>query len=343
MSKKTAILLINLGTPESPKVSDVRKYLTQFLNDPRVIDMPWLKRKLLVNGLIVPLRAPKSAKEYQKLFDASNGRSPLLAHGIKLKNDLQNLYTKEDNVIVDLAMRYGNPSIPSVMGRLKKQNVDSIVVLPLYPHYAASSTGTVMEEVMRVASKWWAIPEIKFVGQFFNRPEFIDAFVEVSKKYNHQDYDHVLFSYHGLPVRHLDKTYNNDGLCSDHDCENEIPEGGNFCYKAACYETTRQLVKKLNLSEGKYSSSFQSRLGRDPWIQPYSDFVLKDLAEAGKKKVLVFSPAFVADCLETVVEIGMEYNEDFIENGGEKIQLVESLNTNPVWVKGLKNILNDYV
>lgn len=343
MSKKTAILLINLGTPESPKVIDVRRYLTQFLNDPRVIDMSWLGRKLLVNGIIVPLRAPKSAKEYQKLFDANGGKSPLLIHGKKLKEDLQKEYATEDNVTVELAMRYGNPSIESALDKLKSNNFDSIVVVPLYPHYAASSTGTVMEEVMRIVSKWWAIPEIKFVGQFFNRPEFIDSIVEVSKKYKHEDYDHVLFSYHGLPVRHLDKAYDNNAVCADHDCENEMVEESKYCYKAACYETTRLLVEKLNLPEGKYSSSFQSRLGRDPWIQPYSDFVLKDLAKAGKKKVLVFSPAFVADCLETEVEIGMEYNHDFIENGGEKIQLVESLNTNPKWVSGLKNILNDYV
>lgn len=343
MTKKTAILLVNLGTPESPKVIDVRKYLTQFLNDPRVIDLPWLGRKLLVNGIIVPFRAPKSAKEYQKLFDSNGGTSPLLMHSENLKSELQKLYSGDENVTVELAMRYGNPSIKSRLEKLQKGNFDSIVVVPLYPHYASSSTGTVVEEVMRIISKWWAIPEIKLVGQFFNRPEYIDAFVEVSKEYNHEDYDHVVFSYHGLPVRHLDKTYVDGSLCSDHDCENEIPEDGKLCYKAACYETTRQLVKKLNITEGKYTTSFQSRLGKDPWVQPYSDFVLNDLAKEGKKKVLVFSPAFVADCLETIVEIGMEYNKEFIEAGGEKIQLVESLNANPVWVSGLKNILNDYI
>jgi protoporphyrin/coproporphyrin ferrochelatase len=341
MKKKSAILLINLGTPESPSVADVRKYLTQFLNDPRVIDLSWIKRKLLVNGIIVPLRAPKSAKEYARLWKLNNGTSPLMEHGINLKNKLQKLYP--ENVTVELAMRYGSPSIPDVLARMQKENYDSIVVVPLYPHYASSSTGTVVEEVMNVISKWWTIPDIRIVGQFYDHPAFIKAFAEVAKKYNPENYDHILFSYHGLPERHVDKVYFDAKPCADHNCEDEITKENKFCYKAACYETTRLLAKEMGVSIDKCSTSFQSRLGRDPWIQPYTDHVLEDLANKGYKNLLVFSPAFVADCLETLIEIGHEYKEQYIEHGGENLQLVESLNSNDVWVNALKEILNSYI
>lgn len=341
MNKRTAILLINLGTPDSPSVKDVRKYLTQFLNDPRVIDLSWIKRKILVNGIIVPLRAPKSAKEYARLWKLNNGTSPLMEHGINLKNKLQKLYP--ENVTVELAMRYGSPSIPDVLAKMQKENYDSIVVVPLYPHYASSSTGTVVEEVMNVISKWWTIPDIKIVGQFYDHPAFIKAFVEVAKKYNPANYDHILFSYHGLPERHVDKVYFDSKPCADHNCEHEITKENKFCYKAACYETTRLLAKEMGVSIDKCSTSFQSRLGRDPWIKPYTDHVLEDLAKKGYKNLLVFSPAFVADCLETLIEIGHEYKEQYMEHGGENLQLAESLNSNDVWVNALKEILASYL
>jgi protoporphyrin/coproporphyrin ferrochelatase len=341
MKKKSAILLINLGTPESPSVSDVRKYLTQFLNDPRVIDLSWIKRKLLVNGIIVPLRAPKSAKEYARLWKLNNGTSPLMEHGINLKNKLQKRYP--ENVTVELAMRYGSPSIPDVLARMQKENYDSIVVVPLYPHYASSSTGTVVEEVMNVIGKWWTIPDIKIVGQFYDHPAFIKAFAEVAKKYQPENYQHILFSYHGLPERHVDKVYFDAKPCADHNCEHEISKENKFCYKAACYETTRLLAKEMGVSIDKCSTSFQSRLGRDPWIKPYTDHTLEELAKKGYKNLLVFSPAFVADCLETLIEIGHEYKEQYIEHGGENLQLVESLNSNDVWVDALKEILASYL
>jgi protoporphyrin/coproporphyrin ferrochelatase len=341
MNKRTAILLINLGTPDSPSVKDVRKYLTQFLNDPRVIDLPWIKRKILVNGIIVPLRAPKSAKEYARLWKLNNGTSPLMEHGINLKNKLQKLYP--ENVTVELAMRYGSPSIPDVLAKMQKENYDSIVVVPLYPHYASSSTGTVVEEVMNVISKWWTIPDIKIVGQFYDHPAFIKAFAEVAKKYQPENYQHILFSYHGLPERHVDKVYFDAKPCADHNCEHEISKENKFCYKAACYETTRLLAKEMGVSIDKCSTSFQSRLGRDPWIKPYTDHTLEELAKKGYKNLLVFSPAFVADCLETLIEIGHEYKEQYIEHGGENLQLVESLNSNDVWVDALKQILASYL
>lgn len=333
---KTGVLLINLGTPDSPSVSDVRKYLTQFLNDPRVIDINPLARFLLVNGIIVPFRAPKSAKLYQHIWTKEG--SPLLIYGKEIKTLLQ----KElgENFIVSLGMRYQNPSIESALNELKKQRVEKIILLPLYPQYASSSTGSSIEEVLRILKKWEVIPEIKIISKFYDRADFIDACVAVAKRYDFNTYDHFVFSYHGLPERHIRKgaTHYGASSCALGACCNTITDKNQYCYRAACFETTRQLVKKLSLPEGKYTTTFQSRLN-DKWIKPYSDKVIEELAKKGMKKLLVFSPAFVADCLETIYEIGTEYNEIFTEHGGEKVELVESLNTNPVWINALKNMV----
>jgi len=332
MSARTAVLLINLGTPDSPSVSDVRSYLSQFLNDPRVIDIPWLLRKMLVNLIIVPFRAPKSAKVYGKLW-TENG-SPLL-HISQQQADL--LQKELPDMDVYLAMRYKNPSIPDVLRTIHSKNYQKIIVLPLFPQYASATTGSAHDEVMRVMRTWWVIPEVQFISQYYDHPLFIDAFVERGKQYNVNDYDHVLFSYHGLPERQVDKVYG-DSLCSDHDCEHEITEENKFCYKATCYATSRMLAERLSIAPDKYTVCFQSRLDKK-WLTPFSDEVVKGCARKGMKKILVFSPAFTADCLETIIEIGEEYQEIFEENGGEKVQLVESLNTNATWIACLKALV----
>jgi ferrochelatase len=332
MNNKTGVLLINLGTPDSPSVKDVRSYLSQFLNDPRVIDIPWLLRKILVNLIIVPFRAPKSSKIYQKLWTA-NG-SPLLFHSEQVKNLLQ---MELDGFEVHLAMRYKNPSIPNVLEQMRKANYKRIIVIPMFPQYASASTGSALDEVMRVIRSWWVIPELKIISQYYDHPDFINAFVARGEKYKISDYDHVLFSYHGLPERQVDKVYN-EGLCADHDCENAITEENKFCYKATCYATTRLLVERMKIPKEKYTVCFQSRLDKK-WLRPFSDEVVKACAEKGMKKILVFSPAFTADCLETVIEIGEEYQEIFKEHGGEKIQLVESLNEHPLWIRCLKDLV----
>jgi protoporphyrin/coproporphyrin ferrochelatase len=332
MIDKIGILLINLGTPDSPAVGHVRSYLSQFLNDPRVIDIPWLSRKMLVNLLIVPFRAPKSAKIYQELW--TDKGSPLLYYSEQAKALLQqSLGSAYD---VHLAMRYKNPSIPDVLEVMRKKNYKKIVVLPMFPQYASASTGSAIEEVMRVMKSWWVIPEVKFISQYYDHPLFIDAFVERGKKYDHQQYDHVIFSYHGLPERQVDKVYD-DGVCADHDCEHEITAENKFCYKATCYATTRLLAAKLNIPQEKYTVSFQSRLDQK-WLKPFSDEVVRDCGRKGMKKLLVFSPAFTADCLETIIEIGGEYQEIFHQHGGEKVQLVESLNDHPLWIACLKDL-----
>ena len=330
---RTGVLLINLGTPDSPSVGDVRSYLSQFLNDPRVIDIPWVFRKILVNLIIVPFRAPKSAKIYQKLW-TPNG-SPLLYYSLKVRELLQNELQSEYEV--HLAMRYKNPSIPDVMEKMKKRNYSRIIVVPLFPQYASASTGSAHDEVMRVLRTWWVIPDITFVSQYYDRPAFINAIVERARKYDINTFDHILFSYHGLPERHVDKVYNN-GLCADHDCENKITEENKYCYKATCYATTRLLAEAIKIPKDKYTVCFQSRLD-EKWLKPFSDKVVEECARKGMKKILVFSPAFTADCLETIIEIGDEYQEIFKLHGGEHVQLVESLNDHPLWIRCLKEIV----
>lgn len=330
---KTAVLLINLGTPDSPSVKDVRSYLSQFLNDPRVIDIPWLARKILVNLIIVPFRAPKSAKVYRELW-TENG-SPLLYYGKKVKDLLQRELDNEHEV--HLAMRYKNPSIPDVLEVIRKNNYDRIIVLTLFPQYASASTGSAIEEVLQTIRKWWVIPELKIISQYYNHPRYLEAFVERGRQYNISEYDHVLFSYHGLPERQVDKVHA-DGLCSHHNCEKEVNDENKFCYKATSHATTRLLASALNIPKEKYTVCFQSRLDQK-WIKPFSDEVVKECARKGMKKILVFSPAFTADCLETIIEIGEEYQELFKEHGGEKVQLVESLNDHPLWIQCMKELV----
>ena len=344
MRPKTGVLLINLGTPDSPSVPDVRKYLFEFLNDPRVIDLPWLLRKFLVNVIIVPFRAPKSAKIYQQLWAAQSDRkeqtgkhgSPLLIYGESIKEKLQKALGQDFDV--ELAMRYQSPGMDGVLERMRKKQHQSIILLPLFPQYASATTGSVIEKAMKIISKWWVIPEIKIVGQFYDDENFINSFAERARQFNLNEFDHVLFSYHGLPLRQVDKVYIDGKPCSDHNCENEITEENKFCYKAACYATTRLLAGKLNIPKENYSVCFQSRLDKN-WLEPSTDKVIIQKAKLGAKRLLVFSPAFVADCLETTVEIGIEYQKLFEEHGGKKIQLVESLNDHPMWIETLKELV----
>lgn len=324
---------MNVGTPDSPSVGDVRKYLSQFLNDPRVIDIPWLARKILVNAIIVPFRAPKSAKIYKQMW--TDEGSPLLIHSENFKNGLQ--ADLGEKYQVEIAMRYQSPSVEEGLERLRSNNLKKIIVVPMYPQYASSSTGTCIEEVMRIASKWWVIPEMVFVSQFYELEGYVDGFVKRAKEFDLDGYDHIIFSYHGLPVRQLDKVYD-EGLCDDRDCEQGIHGDNQYCYKAACYESTKMIASKLGLTEDRYTTSFQSRLD-DKWIKPYSDKVVEEKAKEGAKKLLIFSPAFVADCLETLIEIGDEYDEIFKEFGGDKVDLVPSLNDDPDWVKAFGNYI----
>ena len=333
---KTGVLLINLGTPDDAKLGAVRRYLFEFLNDPRVIDIPWLLRKILVNLIIVPFRSFGSTKIYKQLW--TDKGSPLLIYGEEVCEKLQNKLG--DKYGVHLAMRYQNPSMEKVMGEMRLMNYQKIIIVPMFPHYASASSGSAMEKALKIMSKWWVIPELAMVSQFWDHPKFIQAFVERAKQYDIASYDHVLFSYHGLPERHVNKVYLDGTPCKDHNCDHQLDETNKYCYKATCFATTRLLAEKLNIPKENYTVGFQSRLD-NKWLEPFSDEVIKERAKKGDKKILAFSPAFVADCLETTVEIGIEYQEIFKEHNGDKVQLVESLNNHPLWIECLEEMVLD--
>ena len=329
---KRALLLVNVGTPDSPSKKDVRRFLRAFLNDRRVIDLPWLFRKILVNLIIIPFRIKKSTTLYQRLWTREG--SPLLVYlnGLvdKLQQSLQGRYQ------VYGAMRYGNPALKEVLSQIQFQGVEEITVFPLYPQYASSTTGSVVEEVFRIIGKWEVIPAIQVVNQFYNHPAFLNAFVRQIASFKPETFDHVIFSYHGLPMRQIDKTHPSIAgrACN---CNREMPEHGTFCYRATCYETTRQLIKILKLAPGKTTVSFQSRLSKN-WLEPFTDEVIVNLAQKGVKRILIVAPAFVADCLETIVEIE-DYKMLFTKHGGGELVLVPGLNDESVWVQAVAEII----
>jgi ferrochelatase len=291
-------------------------------------------RKFLVNIIIVPFRAPKSAKLYKQLW--TDKGSPLLFYSESLKEKVQ--FALGNNFEVELAMRYQSPSMDTVLLRMHKKGYERIIILPLFPQYASASSGSAIEKALKIIKQWWIIPELKIISQFYNNEDYISSVVEQGKIYNHAEFDHILFSYHGLPMRQVDKVYTDGKPCEDHNCETEINQSNQYCYKAACYATTRLLTEKLTIPKEKYTVCFQSRLDKK-WLEPFTDKVIIDHAKKGTKKLLVFSPAFVADCLETIVEISLDYSELFKANGGSHLQLVESLNDHPRWVQAVKNMI----
>ena len=336
MAKK-GILLVNLGTPDSPETSDVRKYLNEFLMDPRVIDINPVSRALLVKGIIAPFRSPKSARLYKHIWSEETG-SPLLHY-----SKLQHQALKKrlgDGYQVELAMRYQSPSIESALERLKAGLVESIQVIALFPQYASASTGSVYDKVMEIVRHWQTIPSLSFVNSFHDNELMIETFANNSLKYKPETYDHILFSFHGLPQRQLVKCDHTGNYClKSADCCNTLNEVNKYCYSAQSYDTARLIAKKLNLPKEKYTVCFQSRLGSDPWVQPYTSQVIAQLAKEGKKRLLVFCPAFVADCLETVYEVTEEYGAEFKALGGEHIQLVESLNDASTFIDALEEMV----
>lgn len=332
---KPALLLINLGTPNSTSYFDVFRYLREFLMDGRVIDVPYFLRFILVTLIICPIRSFSSGKIYKKLWNLSDGVSPLLKNTEELTNKLNQ---KQNKYNVFYAMRYQKPSIQEALDKIKLSNPSELVILPLFPHYASATSGSVFEEVTKRLSKEWVIPSFKFISQYYDHPSFIDAWVDAAKDFNFAEYDKVIFSYHGLPNSQVDKVYQ-DNQCDGKNCEHEINEENHYCYKATVYETSKLIAEKLSLHRDKYEVTFQSRLTNN-WLEPFSDNVLKAMPAQGIKKVLVFSPAFTADCLETVIEIGDEYQELFIEAGGDRLDYVPSLNFSDAWVQAIIDITN---
>jgi ferrochelatase len=333
MEHKIGVLLVNLGTPKSPRPKDVYRYLIEFLTDSRVIDLPWLQRQLLVRGIIVPFRYRQSARQYQQIWTEEG--SPLMIYGEKVKCALQNALGNK--FLVGLGMRYQEPSIEKSVGAMIQAGVDQLIVLPLFPQYASATTGSVHQRVQEILSRYSVIPKLTLINQYATHPALIKAFCAVAKEYSMTDYDHVLFSFHGLPERHIRKA-DPYGKCLSRTCCSQLCSTNRNCYSAQCYATARAIAQSLNLSEERYDVCFQSRLGKDPWLQPYTLAKIKQLGKEGRKKVLVFCPAFVCDCLETLFEMGIENAQEFQHAGGEKLELVRGLNEHPLWIEALRTI-----
>lgn len=331
MTKNIGALLVNLGTPTTPYPKDVFHYLNEFLTDERVIQLPWWKRQCLVRAVIVPFRFLSSSKMYQRIWMKEG--SPLLVFGRKCQSLLQE--TLGTSFHVELAMRYQKPSIQEGLENLLKKEVESLIILPLFPQYASATVGSIYQKVMEIVERWQHFPNLHFINSFPTHPLMIEAYsLQAEKKLCKEKYDHILFSFHGLPKKHL------EGACSfQQECCQSLTSKNGFCYSAQCYSTAFAIAKRLEISKEDYSISFQSRLGKDPWLEPFTLDVLNQLVEKGKRKVLVFCPSFVSDCLETLYEIAIEYNQEFIKRGGHKLDLVEGLNDHPLWIQTLKDLI----
>jgi ferrochelatase len=336
---RVGVLLINVGTPDAPRTPEVRRYLREFLGDPRVLDVNKVARWLLLEGTILPFRSSRSAEAYRKIWTEEG--SPLLLHEKALRDRLAEALGPR--FVVSLGMRYGNPSIAAGLRDLASSAVEHVVIFPLYPQLASSSTGTSVEEALRVLSREWNVPSISTVPPFYDDPGFLGAFAALGAPVlEEMRADHVLVSFHGLPERHIRKSDPTGAHClSSASCCDRIGEANRLCYRAQCFATARALATRLGLPDSGYDVSFQSRLGRDPWIRPFTDELVHSLPSEGVRRLAVFCPAFVADCLETLEEIGMDAREEFLEHGGEDLRLVPSLNSHPLWVSAAARLVRD--
>lgn len=332
------ILLVNLGTPDAPTTSAVRRYLREFLSDPMVIDINPAARWMLVNFIIAPFRSPKSAEAYKKVWMAEG--SPLLIHTRNLARKVQEKLG--GNFKVSVGMRYGRPSIATAVEELMQAGVSEIRMLPLFPQYAASSTGSAVVEFERIMKLRKDAPPFRVLPPFYRDAGFIEAFAKVGEPILAKVRpDHVLFSFHGLPERHILKEdpVGNHCLKFEECCEQDVMQNQK-CYRAHAFKTTHALIKRIGIPEDVYSISFQSRLGRTPWLKPYTDLVIPELIKKGKTRLVVFCPAFVADCLETLEEIGIRARESALAAGAEAFEFVPSLNDHPVWVEAVAGLVS---
>jgi ferrochelatase len=329
---------VNLGSPDSPSVADVRRYLREFLMDGRVLDAPWPVRFCIVHFAILPFRPKQSAEAYHKIWTPAG--SPLVVISRNVQAKLQ----QRVSVPVELAMRYQNPSIPQAVRNLAQKGVDEVLLIPLFPHYAMSSFETAVERVKEVAAA--LAPQMRLTVQppCFEEPDYIAALVGSAQEFLERGYDHLLFSFHGLPERHLRKSDPTGRHClATEDCCTTASPAHATCYRAQCFKTVAAFVKQAGVPEGKYSISFQSRLGRGPWLKPYTDFELPRLAQNGVKRLLVMCPAFVSDCLETLEEIGLRGRDTFLEAGGSESTLIPCLNEHPLWLEALERMVGRFV
>jgi len=333
MTKK-GILLVNLGSPDSPKVPDVRRYLREFLMDGRVLDAPWPVRFFVVHALILPSRPKQSAEAYHKIWGPDG--SPLVATSKQVQAELQ----RRTSAPISLAMRYQNPSIPAAVAELAAQGVEELLLIPLFPHFAMSSFETAVERVKEVARAHAPAMRIQVQAPFYDHPDYIKALVASANPYLQKGFDHLLFSFHGIPERHLRKADPTGAHClASNDCCHVDSPAHQTCYRAQCLKTVAAFVREASLPSGKYSVSFQSRLGNEPWLTPYTDLELPRFARHGVKTILVICPAFVSDCLETLEEIGMRGRDCFLEAGGQELTLIPCLNTHPLWLTTLEGMI----
>lgn len=334
---KDGVLLVNLGSPDSPEVPDVRRYLRQFLMDERVMDAPWPIRFGVVNFGILPKRPHQSSEAYKSVWTPKG--SPLIVSSLKIQADLQ----ERLDIPVELAMRYQNPSIETAITKLRAAGVTNLLVIPLFPHYAMSSFETAAERAKTVARKLAPEMKVEVAPPYYDQPAYISALVASASRYLEQNHDFLLFSFHGLPERHLRKADPTGCHCMQvKDCC-EVPSAAHAtCYRAQCLKSVRAFVKATELPEESYSVAFQSRLGREPWMQPYTDVEIERLAKAGVKRLAVICPAFISDCLETLEEIGMRGRETFKQAGGEELTLVPCLNDHPAWIDALEGMVSRF-
>tara|TARA_B100000686_G_scaffold7831_1_gene7831 strand:- start:597 stop:1658 length:1062 start_codon:yes stop_codon:yes gene_type:complete len=338
-SDNSAVLIINLGTPNAPNTQEVRTYLRELLSSDRVLDINPFLRWLLLNIFILPFRPKKTAKAYKKIWLEEG--SPLMVYSKKLKKSLTEQFTAE-NIHVELGMQCGEPSIKNALDRLRALQCSRIIVLPMYPQYASSTFGGAIEDLYREVINDWNMPQLQIIPPFFSDSLFIGAWAKVGLPYIDHNPDHVLFSFHGLPIRHLKKSDISGNWCKNNkECCLILTNQNKYCYSAHCHETSKLIAEKLNLDKEKWSVSFQSRFGREEWVKPYTEQHLKELAQRGIKRVVVFCPSFVSDCLETLEEIGIQAAENFQKCGGEELLLVPSLNDHPEWIKSISSIVRN--
>lgn len=334
--KKQGVLLVNLGSPDSPSVGDVRKYLREFLMDERVLDTPWPIRAFVVYGCILPFRPKQSADAYHKIWHADG--SPLVVTSKRVQAELQ----RRIPAPIELAMRYQNPPIETAISSLLKQGVEELLLIPLFPHYAMSSFESAVERVKEILAQRAPAISLKVTPAFFDHPEYIEALVASASESLSRGYDHLLFSYHGLPERQLRKSDPTGHHClSAPNCCETVSPAHATCYRAQCFKTTQAFVKQAGVP--RHSVAFQSRLGRDPWLKPYTDFELVRLAEDGVKRLVVMCPAFVSDCLETLEEMGLRGRDTFLQAGGSEFTLIPCLNEHPAWIATLEKWIGRFM
>jgi ferrochelatase len=336
-TRPTGVLLIQLGTPDSTEVSDVRRYLREFLSDRRVIDIPGPVRALLLNAVILPFRPRRSAEQYEKIW--TDEGSPLTIHTEALSSALQEALG--DGYRIAYGMRYQSPPIETAVTELAAANCDRMIVLPLFPQYASASTGSALEKALGVIGERWNVPNVVTIGDFYDDPGFISSVAEVARpRLESFDPDHIILSYHGLPERQVKKSDSTGEWClARTDCCDQMVEANRFCYRAQVFATSRALASELNLANGTYSTTFQSRLAGQKWIEPYTDVEVEKLYKSGVRRLAVLTPSFTADCLETLEEIGIRLRKQWESIGGEDLLLVPCVNASPSWVAAVADLV----